>query len=132
MKTFLSHKSTGFYIVLAAAAAAVVSVIRFAAWAPAHQAMDTAILGALAAGIICDVILIARDCDYLMIISTACYSFGLFRLLTNSVGSFVDAYQGINMFGDATQVNTILSISMVMAVSAVLSIVGSFFKRVKE
>lgn len=132
MKEILKSKSVGFIFVAAAAVSAIVSLVWFLTWASARQAMDGLLVGALLVGLVCDIILVGKDCDYLMILSTACYSFGLFKLLTNSVGSFVDAFQGINMFGDATQVNTIISISIAMAVSAVLSIVASFLKRVKE
>ena len=52
--------------------------------------------------------------------------------VTNQVGSFVDAFQGINMFGDATQVGTIISISIVMAVSMVLTVLAGFMRRKKE
>ena len=44
----------------------------------------------------------------------------------------MDAFQGINMFGDATQVNTIVSISVVMGIGVALSVIASFLKRVKE
>lgn len=36
------------------------------------------------------------------------------------------------MFGDATQVGTIVSIAVVMAVSAVLTIAAGFMRREKE
>lgn len=129
MKAILQKKSVGFYFVILAVLAAVISVIRFAVWAPGHKAMDGLILAGLIAGMAVDVIVLFRDNDFLMILATACYSVALFRLLTNSVGSFVDAFQGINMFGDATQVGTILSISAVMAVSALLSIIAGFLRR---
>lgn len=132
MKKLLSKKTFGTYLVLAAVAAAVISLVRFLMWAPSRQAMDSLLVAALALGIICDAALILKDNDYLIILSTACYSFGLFRLLADSVGSFVDAFQGINMFGDASQVATIISISIVMAVSVILSITASFLKREKE
>ena len=132
MKEMLSKKTIGYYLTAAAAVVGLISVIRFALWAPSHNAMDAVIVIGLIAGIIVDVILFVKDNEFLMVISTACYSVALFKMLTDSVGSFVDSYQGINMFGDATQVGTILSIGIVMAVSVVLSIVASFMKRMKE
>lgn len=91
--------------------------------------MDYIILAALAAGCLLDVILVFRDNAYMVIAATACYSIAGVKLLTNSVGSFVDAFQGINMFGDATQVGTIISIAGVMFVGIVLSICAGFLKR---
>lgn len=132
MNGFLKTKAIGFYLVGIAGIIAIFSMIRFLMWAPKHGSMDAVIVAALAAGIAVDIILMARDNEYLMIVSTACYSIALVKLLTDSVGSFVDAFQGIQMFGDATQVSTIISISELMAVSVLLSIVASFLKRVKE
>lgn len=131
MSVNLKKKTIGFYLAELAAVAAVVSVIRFFLWAPAHSGMDAVIVLALAAGIVLNLILAVKDNDFLMIGATACYSVALVKLLTNSVGSFVDAFQGINMFGDATQVGTILSIGGIMAVSVLLSILASFLKREK-
>lgn len=131
MKEKLSTKAMGFYMVVFASLMALISVVRFLVWAPGHAAMDFVIVAALVVGIIIDIVILVRDNDYLTIAATACYSVAVARLLTNSVGSFVDAFQGINMFGDATQVNTIVSISIVMGICVVFSILASFFKRVK-
>lgn len=132
MSSIISKKAFGFYLVMVAAIAGVISLIRFQSWAPAHNAMDATIAAALVAGIVIDVVMIIKDEDILVVLSTACYAYALFRHLTNQVGSFVDAFQGINMFGDATQVGTIISIAVVMAVSAGLSILAGFMRREKE
>lgn len=132
MKEMLGKKTIGYYLTAAAAIIAIISLVRFVLWAPAHYAMDMMIVAGLAVGILIDVVLFFKDNEYLMVLSTACYSVAVFKLLTNSVGSFVDSYQGINMFGDSTQVGTILSISIVMAISVLLSIVASFMARTKE
>lgn len=132
MKEKLQTKSAGFYFVVLAVIAAVASVIRFMMWAPKHNSMDGVIIAALAAGIVLDIVLMVKDNDYVMVLSTICYSVAAVKILTDSVGSFVDAFQGINMFGDASQVNTIISIAVVMGISVLLSIIASFLKRVKE
>lgn len=90
------------------------------------------VVAALAVGIVAELWLLFKDNDYLIILATACYSVALMKHLTNSVGSFVDAFQGINMFGDASQVGAIISIAAVMLVSIVLSIASGFLKRVNE
>ncbi|MGN1139720.1 MAG: hypothetical protein ACI4TF_00825 [Oliverpabstia sp.] len=132
MKEKLERKLIGFYFAVLAGAVAIVSVVRFMLWAPKHSAMDMLIIVALFVGIILDFLLFFKDNDLVVIITTACYSIAVVKLLTDSVGSFVDAFQGIKMFGDATQVSTILSIATVMAVSVILSIIASFMKREKE
>lgn len=132
MKETLSKKSVGFYFIILAGVIGIVSVIRFLMWAPRHSGMDAVIVAALILGILVDVILMVKDNDYLTILGTICYTIATVKLLTNSVGSFVDSFQGINMFGDASQVGTIVSISAVMAVSILLSILAGFVKREKE
>lgn len=132
MKEKLGTKAVGFYFIVLAALLGIVSLIRYVMWAPAHNVMDAVIVAALILAIILDIILIIKDNDYLVIVSTVCYSIAAVKLLTDSVGSFVDAIQGINMFGDATQVGTIISIGCVMGISILLSIISGFLRRVKE
>lgn len=131
MKDKLQAKSVGFYMAALAGIAAVVSIIRFMMWAPDHNSMDAVIVGALVAGVVLDIVLIFLDNDYIIILTTICYSIAAVKLLTNSVGSFVDAFQGINMFGDASQVNTIISIAVIMGISVLLSVIAGFMKRVE-
>ena len=128
----LKNKTLGFYIILVSVAAALISLIRYGMWAPAHNAMDVSVAAALVIGIVLNLVLTVKDEDLLVVVSAACYSYALFRHLTNQVGSFVDSFQGINMFGDATQVGTIVTIAAIMAVSVVLCIAAGFMRREKE
>jgi hypothetical protein len=132
MKDFLNKKSVGFYFLVLAEILAVISLVRFFLWAPQHNATDMIIVVALIAGLALNLFLGFKDNDYVIILTTVCYSIAVVKLLTNSVGSFVDAFQGIKMFGDSTQVGTILSISILILISVLMSIIASFFKRVKE
>lgn len=124
-------RALGFYFIVLAGILAIVSVVRFLLWAPAHNCMDYIIVGSLIIGILLDIILVLKENAYLKILATICYSIAGVKVLTNSVGSFVDAFQGINMFGDATQVGTIVSIAAVIMISIVLSISAGFLKRTK-
>ena len=132
MREKFSMKAVGFYLIALAALLGVISLIRYAMWAPAHNAMDAITVTALVIGIVIDIILFVKDNDYLVVVATVCYSTATIKFLTDSVGSFVDAFQGINMFGDAPQVRTIISISAVMGISILLSIISGFLKRMKE
>ena len=80
-------------------------------------------------GILADVILLVKEMDILKVIATAAYTIAAVRLLADSVGSFVDAFQGIVMFGDATQVGTIVSIAAVMLAAVLVSVIASFMKQ---
>lgn len=132
MKKFLKNKSIGFYFLLLAVILACISTVRFLIWAPKHNSMDSLIMIALLVGIVLNIILFVKDSEYVVILTTVCYSIAAIKLLTDSVGSFVDAFQGINMFGDAKQVGTILTTSIIILGSVLMSIVASFLKRVKE
>lgn len=127
----LKNKAAGFYFTIIACVIGIISMIRFVMWAPKHGSMDYIIVAALAIGIILDIVLMVREYSILKILATACYSVAAVKILTDSVGSFVDAFQGINMFGDATQVGTIISIAAVMLVGVLLSIISSFLKHRK-
>ena len=131
MMLLKKEKAIGFYTLLLAGLLAVVSFIRYIGWAPAHDAMNSLILLGLIAGFAVNVLLIFFDSDYLIIVMTALYSIALFQLLVDSVGSFVDAYQGIVMFGDPSQVGTILSISALITASIAASVFTGFLRRKK-
>ncbi len=132
MKELLAKKAIGYYIVVLAGILGLVSIMRFLLWAPSGGGMDGIIIAGLVLGLGIDILLMFKDSNHFVIIATVCYSVAMMRLLTNSVGSFVDAFQGINMFGDATQVGSIMSISILILICAVLSILAGFFKRIKE
>ena len=125
------NKAVGFYLMVLNAALAIVSIIRYASWAPAHNAMNSIILIALIAGLAVNIILTVYDNDFLVILVTTLYSIALFQLFVDSIGSFVDAYQGIVMFGDPTQVGRIVSISVLIAMSILISVIAGFMGRVK-
>ncbi|MFV0362565.1 MAG: hypothetical protein ACK5LL_05675 [Suipraeoptans sp.] len=128
----LSKKSLGSIFIPISIIAAIVSLVWFCVWASGSGNMDTLIIVGLVLGIAVNVVLIFKDSNYLIVVSTICYTFSAVRLLTNSVGSFVDAFQGINMFGDASQVSTITKLAIIMFISVISSIVASFMKRVKQ
>lgn len=132
MKAFLEKKTIGFIFVPLAVIMGLISFILFVRWAPQHNEMDMLILIPLIVAVLADFWLFKYENDWVQIISTVCYGVSVFRLLTNSVGSFVDAFQGIKMFGDATQVGTILTISKFILAAAAFSIIASFAKLNKQ
>lgn len=129
---FLRKKALGFYFMVFTALTAVVALVKYLSWSSQALSMNTIVLGGLLLGIVINVLLLFKDNDYLVIIITALYSISVFELISSSVGSFVDAFQGIVMFGDATQVGTILSISYLIGACAIVSVIASFMKRVKN
>ncbi len=123
--------TVGFCTIVLSAVLGIISLIRFQLWAPSHSGSDMVITAALVCAILLDVLLLVKDNSLFVILATVGYTIAGVKLLTNSVGSFVDAFQGINMFGDATQVGNIISISAVILISVLLSIVSGFLTRVK-
>lgn len=129
---FLRKKALGFYFMVFAALSAVIALAKYLSWSSEIGSINTVVTGALLFGLAVNIILFFKDNDYLVIIMTAFYSISVFQLISNSVGSFVDAFQGIVMFGDSTQVGTILSISYFIIACAIASIFAGFMKRIKE
>ena len=128
---FLKNKAAGFYLLLVALVFAVISTIYYVSWAQANFAMNSVVVIAMAAGLAVNLLLLFVDSDYLVVILTALYGVGMIQLLVDNAGSFADAYQGIVMFGDPTQVGTVLAIAALAAVAALAAIVAGFMNRRK-
>ena len=128
---FLKNKAAGFYLLLVALVFAVISTIYYVSWAQANFAMNSVVVIAMAAGLAVNLLLLFVDSDYLVVILTALYGVGMIQLLVDNAGSFADAYQGIVMFGDPTQVVTVLTIAALAAVAALAVIVAGFMNRRK-
>ncbi|MCR4745848.1 MAG: hypothetical protein K5894_11570 [Lachnospiraceae bacterium] len=131
MEKLKYKKTIGFIPVILAAVLEIIGLVRFCLWAGAHNAFDVSIVTVLLIGIAASVIMYFEDIDFLAVIATACFSYGCIKHLTNQVGSFVDAFQGVNLFGDATQVSNIISIGIILGVGILLMIIASFMKREK-
>ena len=128
---FLKNKAAGFYLLLVALVFAVISTIYYVSWAQANFAMNSVVVIAMAAGLAVNLLLLFVDSDYLVVILTALYGVGMIQLLVDNAGSFADAYQGIVMFGDPTQVGTVLTIAALAAVAALATIIAGFMNRRK-
>ena len=128
---FLKNKAAGFYLLLVALVFAVISTIYYVSWAQANFAMNSVVVIAMVAGLAVNLLLLFVDSDYLVVILTALYGVGMIQLLVDNAGSFADAYQGIVMFGDPTQVGTVLTIAALAAVAALAVIVAGFMNRRK-
>ena len=129
MKNMTEKKTIGLVFVILTIFCAVASFVRYLLWAVGNDMSDKVVIAALLLGILLDLILLVRECDYLIIGATAAYSVAVARLLTQSVGSCVDAFQGINMFGNAAHVGDIINISIFMGVTILVSVIASCMNR---
>lgn len=118
--------SVGAYLTILAMLVGVIGLVRYISWSSSHGGVDPIVAVGFVIAMVFDVVLICRDDSIFCILATVGYSLALFSLLADSVGTFVDMFQGINMFGDVTQIGNIVFISVFAAVSAVLSIIVSF------
>lgn len=126
---FLKRLRLNEIIVIAAMIVGLAGLIRFVSWSAAHDAMDYIIVAGFVMAIVFDVLLLHFDNDIFYVLATTGYSLALFKLLSDSVGTFVDLFQGINMFGDVSQMGNIVSISILAAISSALSVIVSFMTR---
>lgn len=131
MKSFIKGKAAGFYLLLSAFVLTAAACIYYVVWGSANYALNQVVVIGLAAGIALNILLLFIDSDYLIIAITTLYSIGLFQLLADNMGSFADAYQGIVMFGDPTQVGAVLTIA-ILILACILAVITSGFMNRKS
>jgi len=126
MKNFLKDRKTGVYVLLAALLLQSASLINYLAWAIGLNNMDAIVMGGLALGLLTGIGTLLLSSDLLVVVSTALCSCGVLQLVVTNAGSFADAYQGIVMFGDPSQVGRILSICITAVLAVVMLIIAGF------
>lgn len=131
MKTFLKNKTAGFYLLLIAMVLGIIATISYVVWGNANYAMNNVVVIAMGAGLAVNLLMLLVDSDYLLVALTALYSVGMFQLIVDNAGSFADAYQGIVMFGDPTQVGAVLTMAGMIAAGVIAVIVAGFIGRKK-
>lgn len=131
MKAFLKGKAAGFYLLLIAMILGIVATIGYVVWGKANYAMNNVVVIAMAAGVAVNLLILFVDSDYLLVGQTALYSVGMLQLIVDNAGSFADAYQGIVMFGDPTQVGAVLTMAGMIAAGVMAVIAAGFIGRKK-
>ncbi|MGN0753531.1 MAG: hypothetical protein ACI4ME_03660 [Aristaeellaceae bacterium] len=131
MKAFLKGKAAGFYLLLIAMTLGIVATIGYVVWGKANYAMNNVVVIAMAAGVAVNLLILFADSDYLLVGLTALYSVGMLQLIVDNAGSFADAYQGIVMFGDPTQVGAVLTMAGMIAAGVMAVIAAGFIGRKK-
>lgn len=131
MKTFLKGKAAGFYLLLVAMVLGVIATISYVVWGNANYAMNNVVVIAMGVGLAVNLLMLLVDSDYLLVALTALYSVGMFQLIVDNAGSFADAYQGIVMFGDPTQVGAVLTMAGMIAAGVIAVIIAGFIGRKK-
>lgn len=131
MKTFLKNKTAGFYLLLIAMVLGIIATISYVVWGNANYAMNNVVVIAMGAGLAVNLLMLFVDSDYLLVGLTALYSVGMFQLIVDNAGSFADAYQGIVMFGDPTQVGAVLTMAGMIAAGVIAVIIAGFIGRKK-
>lgn len=129
MKTFLKNKTAGFYLLLIAIVLGVIATISYVVWGNANYALNNVVVIAMGAGLVVNLLMLFVDSDYLLVALTALYSVGMLQLIVDNAGSFADAYQGIVMFGDPTQVGAVLTMAGMIAAGVLAVIVAGFIGR---
>ena len=132
MKKPVRERSAGFYVSAASMLLAAAALAWFAAWAPKNNAMDRVIVISLGTGIALNALLLLTDIEFLAAGISAAFSTALFKLLSNSAGTFVDAFQGIVMFGDTTQLTVIFILAGLMLLAVLTNIAACFMGRTRR
>ncbi len=127
MNTKMTKKGIKPFLIGLSAFIGIIALIYYIIWnLTGTNQFNILVLLSLIAGIVCNCILLKYFNSYIMILATTLYSVSLFQLLRKSVGSFVDAIQGINMFGNAAQVPHITTFSIILLATIIITIAASF------
>ena len=126
MSNLFKTRKPGAYVLAAALLLEAVSLINYLAWAAGLHSVDPVIAGGFALGLAAGAGSLLLGSDLLAVLNTALCSCGVLRLHVSNAGSFADAYQGIVMFGDSSQVGRILTICASAFLCVLLLIASGF------
>lgn len=126
MNSFLKNRRAGACVLIVALALEAVSAVNYLAWASGLGKIDPLIAGGLGLGLLAGIVALLLGSDLLIVANAALCGCGVMQLLVSNAGSFADAYQGIVMFGDPSQVGRIVSICASALPAVLLLIVFGF------
>lgn len=136
MNTWIRSKGVGTFMNLIVLALAIITLVVYIVYATSAEGLMVlwvvGLLGAIIAG---EVILFFFDNDYIPIFAAAasmaalgCFAFSP----PETIGSVVDYFQNIVMFGNPENFQIIAVIAVLMLVMGVMAIVSCFFERIKK
>lgn len=126
MSNLFKSREVGAYVLIAALLLEAVSLVNYLAWAAGLQKIDPIIAGGFGLGLVVGIGALVLGSDLLAVLNTALCSCAVMQLVVSNAGSFADAYQGIVMFGDPSQVGRIVTICASALLCVLLLIVSGF------
>lgn len=127
-------KSLGFYFALASAALAAVGLIVFFVYTGSGGEMNTIVIAATIAGILCEAALMMGEksyTDYVGIAGAVLLAVAMTYSVTGGLGNIADQFQGIVMFGKAELANLNFAMLGIYMVSVIAAIGACFTKKSK-
>lgn len=136
IKTFIRSKAAGAYIGLGVLVLAVVSLIVYLVYATSLEGlMMPWVIVLLVAVIACEGVQVFINNNYTSIASAGCAmaALGCFAVSPPAtIGSIVDYFQNIVMFGNPDKFGIIIAVIVLLLVTSVAAIVGCFFPCVRK
>lgn len=136
IKAFIKKKGVATYINLAVLILTTVTFIVYLKYATsADGLMMPWVAVMLAAVIVCEIVLFFFDNDYIPVIVPllSMIALGCFAYKPpETLGSIVDYFQNIVMFGNPENFKIIVSLIVLMFITGITSIVSCFFDRVRK
>lgn len=126
MSNLFRARKAGAYVLIVALLLEAVTLVNYLAWTVGVRSVDPIIAGGFALGLAAGICALLLSSDLLTVLNTALCSCGVLQLIVSNAGSFADAYQGIVMFGDSSQVGRILTICASAFLCVLLLIVSGF------
>lgn len=130
----MKNKSIGFFLSLVTAAVALIALIVYFVYASKNEfnaLIVVSLIVVIAAELCASVFKSKILAMYLPVLAPVFGAIATFSFITDTVGTFVDFFTGVGIFGDITQIGIITAICILSLIASVLSIVACFFRKEK-
>lgn len=134
--SYIRSRAAGAYIGAGVLVMAIASLIVYLVYATSLEGlMMPGVVVLLVAVMLCEAAQMAFDNNYTPIAAAGCSmaALGCFAVAPPAtIGSIVDYFQNIVMFGNPDKFGNIVAVIVVMLITCVLAVVGCFFERVRK
>lgn len=131
MKNLFQNRAVGFWLDLAGTVLALVGIILYALYAADTGSSNVWVYIGLVAAVAAGAAGLVTDNDLLAIAAPALSAVSLCAFITDSVYTFVGYFFGLAMFGDVSKIGAIMRICVVVAISMLALLIGSFVRKDK-
>lgn len=127
----MKNKSVAFFLSMGTGLAAIITLILYIV-AGLGDGLNALVVVSLIAIVVAEVLAVYFGNHiltmYLPVLTPVFAALATFTFISDNVGTFVDYFTGVGIFGDTTQIGIITTISVLALITSVLSIATCFVK----